>query len=419
MNAISPLSAGARDVFAAFVGDDELASTMRAVLPDLGWPDDHVNLGGLQNAVQTLSVTASPAVLFVDLSDAADPITEINALAEVCEPGTIVLAAGTVNDVGLYRDLVASGIQDYLTKPVQPEVLREALLQAQIMLQAPRGAEEETADRPALGVTVIGARGGVGASTLATSLAFMLGDRAGSSTALLDLDVQFGTGALSFDLEPGRGLTDALENPSRIDGLFIERAMTRVNDKLAVLSAEAPINQPMLADGTALHQLEEEMLAAFDALVVDMPRSMAVQHPHLLAQSGYVVLVTDLSLAATRDTIRLLGFLRQHAPQAKVVVAANKVQQSPPPEVSKGDFEASIERKVDIMLPFDVKQCTAAAKQGKALAAIATGKLKTAMEQLRTSVSPQEEDEGEKESVLGKMRALLPSKGTAKAAGAR
>ena len=89
---------------------------------------------------------------------------------------------------------------------------------------------------------VIGVRGGVGASTIATSLGWLLGDAEGRSTALLDLDVHFGTGALAFDLEPGRGLTDAIENPSRIDGLFIERAMVKATDKLSVLSAEAPLN---------------------------------------------------------------------------------------------------------------------------------------------------------------------------------
>ncbi|MCE3544368.1 hypothetical protein LXJ56_29760, partial [Escherichia coli] len=82
-------------------------------------------------------------------------------------------------------------------------------------------------------------------------------------TALLDLDVHFGTGALALDLEPGRGLTDAIENPSRIDGLFIERAMVKASEKLAVLSAEAPINQPLMTDGAAFYQLQEEMRAAF------------------------------------------------------------------------------------------------------------------------------------------------------------
>src|SRR4028119_2494927 len=124
---------------------------------------------------------------------------------------------------------------------------------------------------------VIGVRGGVGASTIATSLAWLLGERARRSTALLDLDVHFGTGALALDLEPGRGLTDAIENPSRLDGLVIERAMGRANEKLCILSAEAPLNQPLINDGTAYFQLQEEIRNAFEATVLDLPRPMLVQ----------------------------------------------------------------------------------------------------------------------------------------------
>src|SRR3546814_19913906 len=115
-----------------------------------------------------------------------------------------------------------------------------------------------------MATVVIGVRGGVGGSTGASSLAWLLAEKEHRSTGRLDLDVHFGTGAMAFDLEPGRGLTDALENPSRIDGLFIERAMVRATERLAVLSAEAPMHQPLMADGSALFQLQEEMRNAFE-----------------------------------------------------------------------------------------------------------------------------------------------------------
>ena len=420
MNApFNPNAAPTREAFTAFVCDDEFAATIRNVVPEFGWPVEKVNKGGLHNAVQTLSVSASPTVLLVDLSDASDPLNDINSLAEVCEPGTIVIAAGKLNDVHLYRDLIASGIQDYLVKPVTPDALRECFIQAQLILQGPKhDAHASTEDKPHVSIGVIGTRGGVGASVVATSLAWLLADKDHRSTALLDLDVQFGTGALSFDLEPGRGLVDALENPSRIDGLFIERAMTRVNDKLAVLSAEAPINQPLLADGTALHQLQEELTSAFEATVVDIPRLMAVQNPQLVTDLNHIIMVTEQSLASTRDTIRLLGFIRMTAPQAKVTIVANRVSTSPPPEVAKKDFEASIERKVDIILPLDVKQAVDAAKQGKALAAISSGKLQSGLLQILAAVSSSvAEDEGRADGFMGKVRSLLPSKGAAKASG--
>lgn len=358
---------GPKDPFAAFVCDDTTVEALRAVAAELGWSVDKVNKGGLRNAVQTLSVSASPQVLFVDLSESGDPLNDINGLAEVCEPGTVVIAAGQVNDVRLYRDLVASGIQDYLLKPLSPDMLRDSFTHAQAMLNAPKLNEAST-DRPHCAAAVIGTRGGAGASTVAASLAWLLSDKESRSTALLDLDVHFGTGALALDLDPGRGLTDAIENPSRIDGLFIERAMVKSSEKLSVLSAEAPIASPVVTDGGAFYQLQEEMRAAFECTVIDLPRSMLVQHPALMNDVGATVLVTELTLAAARDTIRLLSWLKSNAPGTQVFLVANRVHPGAGLEITRKDFEGSIERKIDYTLPFDQKLAAQAAKLGKPLA---------------------------------------------------
>jgi pilus assembly protein CpaE len=361
--------AALRDSFSAYVCDDATADLIRPVAVEHGWAPEKVNKGGLRNAVQSLSVSASPNILFVDLSESGDPLNDINALAEVCEPGTVVIAAGQVNDVRLYRDLVASGIQDYLLKPFTPDQLRDAFAAAQLTISGPR-VNEPSAERPHIVAAVIGVRGGAGASTVASSIAWLMGDKAGRTTALLDLDIHFGTGALSLDLEPGRGLTDAIENPSRIDGLFIERAMVRANDKLSVLSAEAPINQPLLTDGSAFFQLQEEMRAAFETTVLDLPRPMLVAHPHLVHDAHVCIVVVEFTLAATRDAIRILSWLKANAPQSRVLVVANKVQGGQ--EISRAEFEKSIERKVDVVIPYDQKAAVQAAKLGQPLAKAVT-----------------------------------------------
>jgi len=360
-----------RDPFSAFVCDDATAEMLRPIAVEHGWAPEKVNKGGLRNAIQTLSVSASPSILFVDLSESGDPLNDINALAEVCEPGTVVIAAGQVNDVRLYRDLVASGLQDYLLKPFTPDQLRDTFAHAQLTISGPR-LNEATTDKPHVVAAVIGARGGVGASTIAASLAWMLGDKQNRSTALLDLDIHFGTGALALDLEPGRGLTDAIENPSRIDGLFIERAMVRANEKLCVLSAEAPLSQAFMNDGSAFYQLQEEIRNAFESTVMDLPRGMLVQHPHLVNEVHVAVVVVEFTLAATRDAIRILSWLKSNAPQAKVVVVANRAQ-SGHQEISRKDFEQAIERNVDIVIPQDGKAAAQSAKLGQPFAKVATG----------------------------------------------
>ena len=408
--------AGVRDPFAAFVCDESTAEMLRPLVGELGWQAEKVNKGGLRTAIQTLSVSPSPTILFVDLSESGDPLNDINALAEVCEPGTLVIAAGQVNDVRLYRELIGSGIQDYLLKPFSQDQFRDALAGAQAALSNPR-SHEAAKDKPRMMTAVIGTRGGAGASTIAGTLAWSFGEIAERSTALLDLDVHFGTGALALDLEPGRGLTDAIENPSRIDGLFIERAMVRANDRLAVLSAEAPINSPLMSDGAAYYQLQEELKAAFDSVVLDLPRSMMVQHPHLVADIQAAVIVTELTLAATRDAIRILSWLKSNAPSARVVVVANRVLQGQS-EVSLKDFESSIERKVDIVVPLDSKLAIQAAKLGKPLAEIAKGsKLAAPLNQLATmlleaaNMGADSKTSGKKLlDKIGGLKSLIPSK---------
>ena len=412
--------AGQRDPFHAFVCDDHSHDLLSMVAAEMGWAPEKVNKGGLRNAVQSLSVSASPQILFVDMSESGDPLNDINSLAEVCEPGTVVIAAGQVNDVRLYRDLIASGIQDYLLKPFGADQLRDALAQAQAVFFAPRDAAPE---RPHMTAAVIGTRGGVGASSIATSLGWLLSDKQKRPTALLDLDVHFGTNALAMDLEPGRGLTDAIENPSRIDGLFIERAMVRASDTLAILSAEAPISQPMMNDGGAFYQLLEEFRAAFECSVVDLPRHMLIQHPHLMSDVNVAVVVTELTLAAARDSIRILSWLKTNAPQSRVLVVANRVHAGIQ-EISRKDFETSIERKVDILIPFDLRVAAQSAKLGKTLAETAKGsKLGAACASLLDAVmgaaddaDAATDDKGAKkkgDSLLGKigdLKSLIPAR---------
>jgi len=362
----SPQQLVGRDPFLAFVSDDDTLDVLQSVLVELGWRTDACKKGGLRVAVQALSVTASPAMLLIDLSDSADPLLDIESLAEVCEPGTIVFAIGRVNDVAFYRDLLARGIQDYLVKPVSPTQLRDALERARTANNAARekGGESENSH---VSTAIIGTRGGVGASMIATSLAWLLSTEHKRSTALLDLDVHFGTAALTLDLEPGRGLTDAIENPGRIDGLFIERAMIRAGDKLSIMSAEAPINSALITDGSAFVRLEQEFRQSFEACIIDLPRSMMVNFPQLVAGVHNVVLATEMTLSSARDAIRILSWLRMNAPEAQIILAANKVEAGTS-EISQADFTAAIEREVDHSIPYDHKAAVNAARLGQSFA---------------------------------------------------
>jgi pilus assembly protein CpaE len=203
--------------------------------------------------------------------------------------------------------------------------------------------------------------------------------------------------------------------------------MVRANDKLSVLSAEAPINQPLLTDGSAFYQLQEEMRNAFETTVLDLPRSMLVQHPHLVHEVHVAVVVVEFTLAATRDAIRILSWLKANAPQARVLVVANKVPSGGVQEITRKDFEQSIERKVDIVIPFEPKAAAQAAKLGQPFAKAATAaKVSQPLNQLvqMTLATVTSEDEPEAKtartasSLMGKLniKSLMGKKTAAKAA---
>jgi pilus assembly protein CpaE len=167
MNA--PWKHQAREPFAAYLCDDASLDVLRPLVADMGWPRKNASAAACAMRCRRCR-WPSPHILMVDLSESGDPLNDINALAEVCEPGTVVLATGQLNDVRLYRDLLASGIHDYILKPLQPHVLHDALAGAHAFFS--RRVMEGSEARH-VSTAIIGTRGGVGASTLATSLAWL------------------------------------------------------------------------------------------------------------------------------------------------------------------------------------------------------------------------------------------------------
>lgn len=351
----------------AFVADDVTRQTMIRLAADQKWRDPVIATGGIEAARKELRSSASPGLLIVDLSESkSDPLAEINDLAELCEPGTRVIALGTANDVRLYRSLIDAGVTDYLVKPVTAGDLARTVNQA-VSSQKPDPAE----GKPGRITAMIGARGGVGASTVALNLAWILSQEQGQKVVLVDMDLTFGTIALSLDIEPGSGFRDVLQNPSRIDPLFLERASLRVNDTLAILGTEDPLVGGGHWSAEAFVPMMTELSKTFDHIVLDIPRALAVQHPELLAAAMTIVLVTDLSLPAMRDALRIRSMVQETAPHTNLKFVVNHAR-----PVSKGDmplseFERSIDASIACDIPFDAKGAAQAAGAGRPLAAVA------------------------------------------------
>src|SRR5690606_17403563 len=134
-------------------------------------------------------------------------------------------------------------------------------------------------------IGVIGARGGVGTTTIATNLAAIFAENYSRTTGLVDLDPYFGSVALSLDLEPGRGMRDALEKPDRIDGLFLDRVMIKPSPNLSILSAEEPLQEAITSQPTSGHMLFAALMEKFNVVVADMPRQMNPLTRHVYAHA--------------------------------------------------------------------------------------------------------------------------------------
>ena len=201
---------------------------------------------------------------------------------------------------------------------------------------------------------------------MALNLAWTMAHECGLRVALVDFDLTFGSIALALDIEQGRGFRDALESPGRIDGLFIERAMVRVGQGLFVLAAEESFDAHHTWDEGAVARLLRRLKGDFDALVVDLPRAMGQAMP-VIGETDTLVVVSDLTLAGARESLRLLELAAGVAPGARVRIAINRVRGGARLELELRQFERVLGRKVDARLPFDPKAAAQSANAGKTI----------------------------------------------------
>ena len=377
---------------AAFAADDVTRSAIEQVA-NLHWPGSHIRDGGLPAATEYLGQGHTPDLLIIDLGNSDDPFTDLMTLAESCDPDTDVVALGTINDLHLYKRFINAGVADYLVKPLSADDLETALLAASLR-DAPGASTDGATGHQADVVMVVGSRGGVGASTIAANGAWIMAEERRQNVALVDLDVQFGTSALTLDLVPAGGLLEALQNPSRVDALFMASAMVPCGERLAVLAAEEELSRDATFQPEALERLLDEMRPNFDTIWIDMPRALVRQMTHAFPVVKHILLVSDLSLAGMRDAVRLRAYCRAAAPKADIKLILNRVVRNKGGGLTVGQFEKGMECPVDFQISEDEKSAAVAASTGKSLPEVAKrAKITTSLRDITKSLIAEPESE--------------------------
>lgn len=374
----------------ACVADDGTREAVSQALSQLGWSNAKIRTGGIDAVRHAVDVAAPPRLVIVDAAEAEDPLGGVADLVQLCGQATRFIVIGAVNDVTLYRQLMNLGVADYLVKPVAPELLAEAVATAARAETAAPGAV-----RAARIFGFIGARGGVGTSTVALSMAWLLQREFKLRAAVIDLDLHFGNAALSLDLEPGRGLREALENPERTDNLLLASAMVGQGEKVPILASEEPLEEMLQFDGAAVMPLLAALSQDYDCIIVDLPRSLDAMTRQVIALADATILVTDLSLSALRDTMRLTDLARALQARHKPLLVANQAGASHRGEIGRPDFERGIGGALDFVIPFDTKAALAVAHSGKPFPAAASGSKATAeLRKLAARLAGREEKRG-------------------------
>lgn len=308
--------------------------------------DVEIQEGGLRAATDYLINNVTPNLLIIESSLAAQQmLAEIDALAEHCDPGVQVMVIGAMNDIALYRQLVSRGVSEYIVPPVKPVQLIRAI---STLFSNP--------ETPFLGksISVVGAKGGVGASTIAHNLAWSISENARLNTTLIDLDLSFGTTALDFNQEGTQSVLDALLAPERADETVIARLLTKATDRLSLFTAPATVNDEVDISPEAYDTVIQAVRRTVPYVIVDLPHVWSTWLRDTLVASDEVILVCQPDLASLRNGKNIIDRLKTERPNdnpPKLVINMADVPKRP--EIPVKDFATAIGIEPEVVLPFD------------------------------------------------------------------
>lgn len=361
-----------------------------------------VNMGGASAAIEAYRSAPTPNLVVLEGNgDKALLFSQLDDLSQSCDPGTKVIIIGPNNDIELYRELVRMGVSDYLPAPV--DII--SFVASVSKTFAPR--EGNSISKV---IAVLGAKGGVGASTIAHNMAWGITTLYSSPATLVDFDMGFGTSGLNFNQDPPLTIADALAAGERLDGPGLEKILFRCSEMLSLVAAPSTLEKTHDLNEGAFDQIVDLLRQSTPNVVLDLPHVWAGWLKSQALSADEIIIVTSPDLANLRNCKNLLDVMQTWRPndsQPKIVL--NMVGMPKRPEISPADFANAIGIDPIAIIPFDAKLFGTSANNGQMLQETdPSSKInETISDIIRAAMSKAEPAREQKKSILAPLTALL------------
>ena len=330
-----------------------------------------VHMGGIAAAIDAYHKAPTPNVIMLETEGSSDMLAGLDELATVCDAGTRVVVIGSANDVTPYRELVRRGVSDYVVGPV------ETLDVVRAICSLFSSTEEVAVGRI---VAVVGAKGGVGASTVAHNVAWAIARDLALDSVVIDLDLAFGTAGLDYNQDPIQGIANAVFQQDRPDSALMERLLAKCSDRLSLLAAPATLEQVYDFGADAFDAIFDTLRMTTPCIVLDVPHQWSAWTKRALVGADDILIVAEPDLANMRNAKNMLNVLKAARPNDRPpLYCLNQVGMHKRPEITPREFAKALESQPIATIPFDSKMFGTAANNGQMIAQISARHRTTTM----------------------------------------
>lgn len=353
-----------------------------------------VHMGGVSAAVAHYQESPTPNLIVIESSLARrELLTELDRLAEFCDPGTKVIIVGHMNDVLLYRELLKRGVSEYLVAPIGPVQLMESL-----------SSLYNNPDSDPVGhvFAFVGAKGGVGSSTVCHNTAWTLSEVLRSNVIIADLDLAFGTTGLDFNQDPVQGIAEALSSPERLDEVLLDRLLTKCSEHLSIFAAPVVLDRDYDISPDACDMVIDVVRQNVPYVAVDLPHTWTAWTKRTLLLADEVVITSAPDLANLRNAKNVVDLLKQSRKNdGRPHLVINMANMPKRPEIPLKDFEQALGLKAAAVIDFDSECFGQASNNGQMIEELsAKAKAAQTFRELAMTLAHRKEMKVEKRSPL-------------------